>query len=94
MKGAGTDHEVHLSGRHEDEMEKVEDEVSDDDGETDDDLGPLRLDDVGRPESECQEYWGRQSQDQGQQVGEYDGVEPAFSSTEIQNKYVISSSGD
>ena len=56
MKGAGTDHEVHLSGRHEDEVEKVEDEVSDDDGETDDDLGPLRLDDVGRPESECQEY--------------------------------------
>ena len=82
MKGAGTDHEVHLSGRHEDEVEKVEDEVSDDDGETDDDLGPLRLDDVGRPESECQEDGGRDSQDQGQQVGEYDGVKPTLPHTE------------
>ena len=55
MKRAGADHEVDLPGRHEDEVEKVEDEVGDDDGETDHDLGPLRLDDVGRPESECQE---------------------------------------
>ena len=55
MKRAGTDHEVDLSGRHEDEVEKVEDEVGGDDGQTDDHLGPLRLNDVGGPQSECQE---------------------------------------
>ena len=56
MKGAGADHEVDLPGRHEDEVEKVEDEVGADHGQTDDHLGPLGLDDVGGPQSECQEY--------------------------------------
>ena len=46
MKRAGADHEVDLPGRHEDEVEKVEDEVGADHGQTDDHLGPLRFDDV------------------------------------------------
>ena len=58
MKGAGADHEVDLPGRHEDEVEEVEDEVGGDHGQTDDHLGPLRLDDVPRPQSEAEEDGG------------------------------------
>ena len=82
MKRARAEHEVHLPGRHEDEVEAVEDEVGADHGETDDHLGPLGLDNVCRPEPECQEDGGGDSQDQGQQVGEYDGVEPTLPHTE------------
>ena len=64
MKRAGADHEVDLSGRHEDEVEEVEDEVGRDDGQTDDHLGPLGLDDVGGPQSESQEDGGGDGEDQ------------------------------
>ena len=64
MKGAGADHEVDLPGRHEDEVEKVEDEVGADHGQTDDHLGPLRFDDVRRPQPEAQEEGGRKCEAQ------------------------------
>ena len=69
--------ELHLPGGHQDEVEEVEHEVATHHGHSDEDLGPLRLNDVSLLESDGEVDEGAHGGHQGQEVGEEDGVEPA-----------------